>query len=33
MMCEKCWGDAYMRTRIRGGNQIEHYKDILLEKK
>lgn len=33
MMCEKCWGDAYLRTRIYGGLQADHYRDILNERK
>ena len=32
MMCEKCWGDAYLRYRMRGGFQADHYRDILKER-
>ena len=31
-MCEKCWGDAYTRMRLRGGSQDEHYRELLKER-
>jgi len=30
--CEKCWGDAYMRSRSNGKSQAENYRDILKER-
>ena len=30
--CEKCWSDAYMRTRLFGGHQADHYRDLLAER-
>lgn len=30
--CETCWGDAYLRSRLQGGSQVDHYKAILLER-
>lgn len=33
-MCEKCWGDAYMRMLGEPSkSQTEHYKDLLNERK
>jgi hypothetical protein len=32
-MCEKCWADAYMRMRERGGAQADHYRDLLEERR
>lgn len=32
-VCEKCWGDAYLRSRINGKPQYENYKDLLEERK
>ena len=31
--CEKCWGDAYVRTQIFGGHQANHYRILLEERK
>jgi len=32
--CEKCWGDAYMRTFAHPmKSQAEHYHDLLEERK
>ena len=31
--CEKCWSDAYVRAQLEGGTQVEHYKDLLAERK
>ena len=32
-MCEKCWGEAYGRTKYDPlKSQAEHYRDILREK-
>lgn len=32
--CEKCWGDAYMRTHeTPGKSQAEHYTDLIDERK
>ena len=31
--CEKCWGDAYMRYRDKGGTQTDHYNDLIKERK
>jgi hypothetical protein len=34
MACEKCWGDAYLRTLSDPGKtQAEHYRDLLEERK
>lgn len=32
-MCEKCWGDAYLETLMRGGSQTEHYKRLIEERR
>ena len=32
MTCEKCWGDAYLRTSVLGGSQTEHYHELLAER-
>jgi len=32
--CEKCWGDAFMRTlEDCNKDQSEHYRDLLKERK
>lgn len=31
--CEKCWGDAYMRSRATGKSQGECYAELLKERK
>ena len=32
--CEKCWGDAYMRTHTNPmKDQAEHYQDLINERK
>jgi hypothetical protein len=33
MTCEKCWGDAYRRSRCTGRSQSESYQELLLERK
>jgi len=31
--CEKCWGDAYMRTHTNPTkSQAEHYQDLIKER-
>ena len=30
--CEKCWGDAYTRSRCNGKLQGDNYNDILAER-
>lgn len=32
-MCEKCWGDAYVRSTLLGGSQADHYHQLLEERK
>lgn len=33
-VCEKCWGDAYVRSlSTPGKDQAEHYRDLLEERK
>jgi hypothetical protein len=31
--CEKCWGDAYLRSRATGKSQTECYYELLDERK
>lgn len=31
--CEKCWGDAYLRSRSTGKSQAECYYELLAERK
>jgi len=31
--CEKCWGDAYMRSMFRGKSQAQCYEELLIERK
>ena len=31
--CEKCWGDAYMRSMATGRSQAECYHELLEERK
>lgn len=33
MVCEKCWGDAYMRSRVNGRTQADNYRELLEERK
>jgi len=33
MTCEKCWSDAYMRSRWTGHSQAEEYKNLLNNRK
>ncbi len=33
MMCEKCWGDAYTRSRMTHKMQSDCYLEILEERK
>ena len=33
MACEKCWGDAYMRSLCDGRSQADHYAELLAERK
>lgn len=28
--CETCWGDAFVRSRLLGGTQVEHYRSLLV---
>ena len=30
--CEKCWGDAYLRSRYSGKSQSECYMELLKER-
>ena len=30
--CEKCWGDAYMRSLSNGKSQAENYTELLEER-
>jgi hypothetical protein len=30
--CETCWNDAYRRSRMFGGTQVEHYENLLWER-
>jgi len=33
MACEKCWGDAFMRSQTElSKDQTEHYRDLLKER-
>jgi hypothetical protein len=32
MTCEKCWGDAYLRSRLSFKSQAECYTDLLKER-
>lgn len=32
MMCEKCWGDAYMRARESGKSQGDVYRELVAER-
>jgi len=32
-VCEKCWSDAYMRSRDTGKSQTECYYELLEERK
>lgn len=27
--CEKCWNEAFIRSRTLGGTQVDHYKALL----
>lgn len=31
--CEKCWADAYLRSRQSGKSQSECYRELLEERK
>lgn len=31
--CEKCWGDAYVRSLGNGKGQEQNYHDLLIERK
>jgi hypothetical protein len=31
--CEKCWSDAYMRSRWNGKSQSDNYQDLLQERR
>ena len=33
MICEKCWADASLRQASFGGAQVDHYNDLLEERK
>lgn len=30
--CEKCWGEAYARSRMLGGSQVDHYHRLLADR-
>lgn len=32
MICEKCWGDAYLESRLSHGDQGDIYRRIVLER-
>ena len=32
MMCEKCWGDAYLRSMLSGRSQSDCYHELLAER-
>ena len=32
MMCEKCWGDAYMKSRLSGRDQVDIYRELIRER-
>lgn len=32
-VCEQCWADAMMRSRVNGKSQTENYQDLLEERK
>jgi len=32
-VCEKCWADAYLRQASLGGAQVDHYHDLLEERR
>jgi hypothetical protein len=32
-MCETCWADAYLRARLLGGSQVDHYHRLLDERR
>lgn len=29
--CEICWDEAFRRSRLFGGHQADHYRDLLEE--
>ena len=29
--CDKCWGEAFTRSLLRGGSTADHYRDVLAE--
>ena len=31
--CEKCWNDAYTRSRCTGKSQAECYSELIIERK
>jgi len=33
MMCEKCWGDAFLRNLGNGKGQTENYFELIKERK
>ena len=33
MACEKCWNDAFVRSRCDGRSQADHYAELLKERK
>ncbi len=33
MTCEKCWSDAYLKSRMTGKSQGECYYELLEERK
>ena len=33
MICEKCWGDAYLMMRNTGRDQYDCYRELLHERR
>ncbi len=31
-MCERCWGDAFIRKMLHGGSQVENYKILVADR-
>ena len=29
--CERCWNQAFVRSRLLGGLQVDHYHRLLVE--
>ena len=30
--CQRCWDDAWIESRIRGGTQVENYRRLLRDR-